>query len=145
MGIFTRLAEFDGKSNATLKSIKRSTEVSTELLSALIEITGGEDAHMQMGATWLLRAYLEEGARLDAGQVERLSDSLAELHDGFGRIHICQSMPLIQVPEALAETFCDFFRSSRGSRLRRPSRTRPHRCGRAHAGFWPGSRRGEPP
>jgi len=111
MGVFTRLAEFDGKSSVTVESIKRSTEVSPALLGELVEITGVDDTNMQIGATWLLRAYLEEGAQLDTEQVGRFGGLLIHLHDGFARLHVCQFTHLILIPTAQAEAFAEFFRA----------------------------------
>ena len=66
MGIHLDLSGFDGKTLDELKSIKAVREPSSQLLGELVEITGGDDKNMQIGATWLLRAYLEEGARARA-------------------------------------------------------------------------------
>ena len=116
MGVFLRLADFDGKSIMSLKAIKSSFEVSTELLDELVEIVGTDDANLQIGATWMIRAYLEDGAQLESQQVERLSGLLAAMKDGFGRLHVCQCMHLIRVPDPLAESFADFFRTCLASK-----------------------------
>ena len=111
MSIHLDLSRFDGKSIAELKSIKVAREHSSELLGELVDITGDEDENMQIGATWLLRAYLEEGARLSAGQLSRLVATLPVMSDGFARLHICQVMREIDVPPGHAEAFAGFFRA----------------------------------
>ena len=116
MGVFTRLSGYDGKGVSSLKAIMRSTDPTSELLGELVEISGGEDANMQIGATWLLRAYLEDGARLGPTQVGRLAEFLGPMRDGFARLHVCQAMHHVQVPEPLAEAFAEFFRQCLGSK-----------------------------
>jgi hypothetical protein len=110
------LSRFDGKGLAVLEAILANTAVSTEVLDTLVAIVDGEDAHRQTGASWLLRAYLQEGAALEAKQVSRLASALAGMHDGFGRLHVCQAMDDITVPPAHAEFFADFFRSCASSK-----------------------------
>ena len=110
MSVYLDLSRFDGKSLVELKSIKAARDSSSELLADLVEITGDDDKNMQIGATWLLRAYLEEGARLSAEQIGRLVLRLPTLHDGFSRLHICQSMRQIEVSARHAEAFAVFFR-----------------------------------
>ena len=111
MSLHLELSRFDGKGIAELKSIKAAREHSSELLSELVDITGDEDKNMQIGATWLLRAYLEEGARLSAGQLGRLVDALPAMSDGFARLHICQLMREVDVSPRHAEALAGFFRA----------------------------------
>ena len=111
MSIHLDLSRFDGKSIVELKSIKAAREHSPELVGELVDITGGEDKNMQIGASWLLRAYLEEGARLSEAQLSRLVDALPAVSAGFARLHICQVMREIEVPPGHAEAFAGFFRA----------------------------------
>lgn len=111
MSIHLDLSRFDGRSIAELKSIKAVREHSSELLGELVDISGDEDKNMQVGATWLLRAYLEEGASLSAGQLGRLVATLPAMSAGFARLHICQVMREIEVPPRHAEAFAGFFRA----------------------------------
>jgi hypothetical protein len=80
-------------------------------VAAGIKSRSGEDKNMQTGATWLLRAYLEEGARLSALQVGRLAKALPDLYDGFGRLHVRQVMGAIEVPLRHSEALAGFFRA----------------------------------
>ena len=96
---------------AELRSITAAREHSSGLSGELGQITRDDDKNMRIGATWLLRAYLEEGARLSAGQVSRLVDALPTMADGFARLHICQVMREIDVPPRHAEAFAGFFRA----------------------------------
>ena len=111
MSIHLDLSRYDGTSIAELESIKTAREISSELLGELVQITSDDDKNMQIGATWLLRAYLEEGARLSAGHLSRLVDALPAMADGFARLHICQVMREIDVPLRHAEAFAGFFRA----------------------------------
>lgn len=115
MSLHNDLARFDGKSIAVLEEIKAREVPSPELLDTLITIAGREDQHMQTGATWLIRAFIEDGATLPGEQVGRLASILPGLHDGFGRLHLCQAMRRLEIPREDAPAFADFFRSCDGT------------------------------
>lgn len=116
MGLYNDLSHFDGKSVAVLEAIKAGTEAGPDLFDLLVVATGDEDKQMQTGAAWLLRAYLQDGGELSPEQVGSLAANLLDMHDGFGRLHICQAMDHITVPEEQAEAFADFFRSSQATK-----------------------------
>lgn len=116
MGLHLDLARFDGKGVAVLEEIKANTSPGQGVLETLIDIVGDDDKDMQTGASWLLRAYLADGSELASSQVGRLASNLLDMHDGFGRLHLCQAMDHIVVPRAHADVFADFFRSCQGTK-----------------------------
>lgn len=111
MNIHLDLSRFDGRNLDELESLKAVREHSSQLLGELVEITGRGDKNMQIGATWLLRAYLGEGARLSRVQLGHLVGPLPTLSDGCARLHICQVMREIEVPEQYRDAFASFFRA----------------------------------
>lgn len=111
------LAQFDGKDATVLQDIFRANHPpSDEVLDLLVDVVGDEDVRMQTGASWLLRYYTRDGFALDAGQVGRLAANLGAMHDGFGRLHLCQAIGELAIPTEHAESFAEFFRGSAGSR-----------------------------
>lgn len=117
MALLYDLALFDGKAAAVLQDIFRANHPpSDDVLDTLVDVIGDEDRNMQTGASWLLRYYLADGFSLTAAQVARLASNLGAMHDGFGRLHLCQAIGHLDVPEAHAEAFADFMRTSAASK-----------------------------
>jgi hypothetical protein len=116
MPLLHDLAQFDGKGTAVLQDIFRANNPPSDgVLDALVDVLGDDDAHMQIGASWLLRAYLADGFRLTDTQVGRLASNLSGMHDGFGRLHLCQAIRDLSVPSTHADVFADFMRTSEAS------------------------------
>ena len=117
MSLLYDLAQFDGKSTAVLQDIFQAHNPPSDgALDVLVDVLGDDDAHMQIGASWLLRAYLADGFRLTDTQVGRLASNLPGMHDGFGRLHICQAIRDLSVPSNQADVFADFMRASAASK-----------------------------
>lgn len=117
MSLLYDLAQFDGKAAAVLQDIFRANHPpSGDVLDTLVDVVGDDDAHMQTGASWLLRYYLADGFELTQAQVSRLASHLAGVHDGFGRLHLCQALRDLDVPSVDAEAFAEFIRDSAASR-----------------------------
>ncbi|MEQ9401725.1 MAG: hypothetical protein RJQ04_21340 [Longimicrobiales bacterium] len=111
------LAQFDGKDATVLQDIFRANHPpSDEVLDLLVDVVGDEDVNMQTGASWLLRYYARDGFALAADQVGRLAAHLGAMHDGFGRLHLCQAIGELTIPTEHAEAFAEFFRESAESR-----------------------------
>lgn len=110
------LAQFDGKAVAVLEDIFRANHPPSDaVLETLVDTLGDEDAAMQTGASWLLRRYLEAGFALTAAQTGRLASILPKMHDGFGRLHLCQAIGHLVVPSDHAGDVAHFIRSCAAS------------------------------
>lgn len=107
------LALFDGRNPEILQDVYHAhLPPSGEVLDALVDAVGDEDANMQTGASWLLRYYVQEGHALDSRQIGRLAGSLDAMPDGFGRLHLCHAIGPLTVPARHADAFAAFFRDS---------------------------------
>ena len=69
-----------------------------------------ERAHC-VPATWLIRAYLQQGLGLSSGQTARWIRSLSKLDDDDARLHACQSVVHLDVPKRNAEQLARFLRT----------------------------------
>jgi len=112
MTIINRLGHFDGKNVAVLQHLLSETPCTGEVLDDLLDAVAIDDASMQMAASWMLRQYLERGARLDPHRTRVLGEALPYVEAGFARLHLCQLMAHLQIPAEGAEAFAAFFRKS---------------------------------
>ena len=110
MSVHLALAEYDGKRVETLHDIKSAHEPSRALLSDLIGLATADEGDVQAGASWLFRAYLMEGASLDVDQVAELAAALPDIAEKWARLHLCQTIRHLDIPEAHAPRFADFLR-----------------------------------
>jgi hypothetical protein len=106
------LSRFGGKDLTPLRDIKARTPASPSVLGLLVDSLAVDDTNAQVGGSWLLAAYLKEGAQLTGAQVAQLASALANMRDGFGRLHICQAAEHLTVPVEHTDAFADFYRSS---------------------------------
>lgn len=110
MRVHLALAEYDGKRVDTLQDIKRAHRASRELLTDLVHLTTDDEGNVQAGATWLLRAYLTEGASLPTEQVAELAAALPDIADTWARLHVCQSVRYLEIAGPEAPRFAGFLR-----------------------------------
>jgi hypothetical protein len=115
MNILTALADYDGKHNEPLESILRSREATPDVLDELVALSVAEDANVATGATWLLRAWVEEGLALHSGAVSSLAERLSAIDAPWARQHVCQTVPSLAIASVDAPLFFDFLEECRAS------------------------------
>jgi len=108
MGILLDLAQYDGKQVDVLEAIQRSHAPDAGVLAELITLADAEETNVATGATWLLRSYVEAGAPLDSNLVSSLAVTLKGIGSHWARLHICQAVRSIEIPEGDAGSFADF-------------------------------------
>lgn len=111
MSLLLDLAEYDGKSVEVLERIRDRYPPDSELLSQLVPLAAAEDTNVQAGATWLLRAHLRLGVAAGAADVRTLASLLGEITSPWAKLHVCQSLEHLEVPEEDADRFADFLRA----------------------------------
>ncbi len=79
---------------------------SPELLDTLVE--GCSQPGRAVCSSWLLRAYLQGNAKLDAGQTARLLRRLDQVQDGDARLHLCQATAHLLIPRRNAPQLARF-------------------------------------
>jgi hypothetical protein len=104
------LDDFDGRHVDDLTALQKKTPLSPAVVGVVIEAMASPRESVQVGATWLLKAYLDDGASLSPREVERIGGRLVGLNDGFARLHVCQSVRRLVIPEPVATAFAAFVR-----------------------------------
>lgn len=96
-----------------------SDETGAAITSTLIQLCAADSAKVQVGASWLLRARLEQLAadeRAVAPSVAReLASRLPAVRDKWARQHLCQCLSILEVPATALEAFADFCRDAAAS------------------------------
>ena len=90
-------------------------ELSADVAEKLVSLAGSPDANLAIGSTWLLKAFLEDGERLDPVHVDALAGSLASVEDDWARLHICQSLRFLDIPADRARDVAAFLEGCLGS------------------------------
>ena len=103
------LARYDGKATDALAEIRAAFGDRRTFLSELISLATHEEATVADGATWLIKAQLDDGARLTSAETEALLGHLSAITSWQAQLHICQSVRHFDVPAHLANSCADWF------------------------------------
>ena len=95
MSIEQALALWDGKSADDIRVIYASYFEQAGFTDAIVNLTNSE-SH-QKGSTWILKAWLENGNRLESRHVKKIYNLLDELHHWEAKLHILQSIPFMPI------------------------------------------------
>ncbi len=106
--LFTALHAFDGKSLEPLKRCLAEDGLAAEDMARLIEACAAPSEKHRVGATWLLKAYLEQGGSLAAAQVAAFAATLAGLGHWEARLHACQLIRHLDVAAADVDAVTGF-------------------------------------
>lgn len=132
----TALAAYNGRNIGPLEEILSEVPPSRRLLAELIDVaTDDSNPTMQIGATWLLRKYLERGQSLDAALCRTLAGGLERIETRWARLHLCQTLASIAVPADCLDAFASFCRRGIASEhpfLRAWAHDAFHRLARQH-------------
>lgn len=102
------LARYDGKATDALAEIRAAFGDQRTFLSELVSLTAHEDALIADGASWLIKAQLDDGARLTSSETEALLSHLDAITSWQAQLHICQSVRHLEVPKHLTKTCADW-------------------------------------
>lgn len=93
-GLSEALAGFDGRHTSALEDAAAELTGDPATVTELLRIArrGGND---EIGATWLLKRLVEEGAPVS--RTKRLVDLLPRLETDMGRLHVLQTLPLVRL------------------------------------------------
>lgn len=102
------IAAWDGKSSADIKAVydaHHSAANFSDKVTALLFTPPYEK-----GATWLLKAWLEAGNRLEPFQIAEIYRSLNQLQQWEGKLHLLQSIPFMPIAATECKYLYDFLR-----------------------------------
>ena len=110
-----RLADYDGRSTEVLEAIRAEGLPPERRLDEVLGLIDSDVETVSDGATWLLRAWLEDGCSLDPDRVTDLAHRLAGVRSHWARLHLAQSMAYLRIPDGVAESFATFLRADLAS------------------------------
>lgn len=105
------LLRYDGKDTSTLSSLNRDLRDLPDFVDRLAALADDPIGTVAAGATWLMRAELADGARLSASGTAELVGRLDAVTDWQARLHICQSIPNLDLPDEAREACASWLRS----------------------------------
>ncbi|WP_163831095.1 hypothetical protein [Spartinivicinus ruber] len=110
MDIRKELAAWDGKSKAIISIIYDTHYIEIDFADSIIELINYPD--FQKGATWLLKAYLEEGHCLQKKQIKCIYGYLKKLANWESKLHILQSLPFMPIAKVECKKVEQFLRET---------------------------------
>jgi len=97
MHIKREIAAWDGKSAADIKAIYDARNAESSFADTIIALSSTEAC--EKGATWLLKAWLEAGNKLEQCQISKIYRSLDQLKHWEAKLHILQSIPFMTIAD----------------------------------------------
>jgi len=99
------LADYDGRHAEVLQQIVAEVAPTAAVLRQAVRLTGRGDAVMAKGASYVLWAWLTEGAKASPRVVADLADTLPRLDDKWVMLHVVRCVPLVRVEARHAKAF----------------------------------------
>ncbi|WCN09010.1 hypothetical protein [Marinomonas mediterranea] len=106
MNIEQAIALWDGKSADDIKAIYDAYNAENGFADSVITLSLTQGS--EIGATWLLKAWLEEGNRLAHSQISKIYRSLNQLKHWEAKLHVLQSisfMPIADTDDTMVYNF----------------------------------------
>ena len=92
-----QLEQFDGVHVDALAAMAEQLEPDAATLDALCQLAQSEESRLQVGATWLLKHYAENGAKLSNASSVQLIEALAHETHWEARLHFLQMLPRMTI------------------------------------------------
>lgn len=108
MDIDAWLDQFDGKNISTLSEARMACRDRPDYLDVLIALCRDTRGCFADGASWMLKAELEDGTALAADQIENLSQALKAVPTWQAWLHICQMIDHLSLTAPQAQRFVDW-------------------------------------
>lgn len=108
MYIEQEIASWNGKSADDIKAIYDAHKADHNFADTIIALS--LTTACEKGATWLLKAWLESGNKLDQQQITTIYGALAQLEHWEARLHILQSIPFMPIAHADRKKVYHFLR-----------------------------------
>jgi hypothetical protein len=102
MSIRQELEQFDGKHVGALEALLENRAPSS-LVRSLVNLVGDSQEKIQVAVTWLLKRLAENDARFKTEHLIVLFSSLSELTHWLSKLHVCQMLQYVAIPEESAE------------------------------------------
>jgi len=95
----TAIRESEGRSTTLLSEAAHRYRNEPGYLDALVLLSAQPERDVSDGATWMLKAALQEGRRLSEEQLTTLLAALPAIEAWQAQLHLCQSIAMLGVPK----------------------------------------------
>ena len=102
------LSAYDGKAVTLLGEAEARHGTAAGYLGELAVLSASDLPQVSDGATWLLKAALEEGRVLSEAETRTLISGLARITHWPAQLHICQFLERVEVPADAAAPVADW-------------------------------------
>ncbi len=100
-----RIEAFDGSAVSILSEARAAWRHAPNYLQDVVDLCFDKRASVSDGATWILKAELEEGAQLSPELLEQMVHSLEELRSWQAQLHMCQLFEWLHCSADQADVF----------------------------------------
>lgn len=107
----TELKKFDGVAVSLLSEARVKCADNSDYFDELVRLSFDPKETISAGATWIIKAELEEGGSLTVGQIEKIVVSLNNEMPWQSMLHICQSIEWIPLTQEQANRFFQWSQS----------------------------------
>ena len=109
-----RLLEFDGVAVSILSEARMACREESGFHEELLALCFDERSAVADGATWILKAELEDGWELPSDLTDYLAASLRKLHSWQAILHVCQVVEYLLLTPAQASLLMKWVRRQAG-------------------------------
>lgn len=99
------LEEYDGKAVSMLSEARAACAGVPGYLDDLVALCLDPRPGVADGATWILKAEVEEGVLLPSELINQIADSLNKIHSWQAKLHLCQVADKLPVNAVQANRF----------------------------------------
>ena len=99
MSIRDELEQFDGRHTSVIEPILSQHQRTGPLIESLVLLIADKEPRIQTGATWLLKRLAENQAQFKTEHLIALFGSLSELTNWLSKLHVCQMLQYLEIPE----------------------------------------------
>ena len=104
------LTEYDGKAVSLLSEARAMCQTSPDYIEELITLCADPRPVVSDGATWILKAELEDGLNLSPDLTQRLVGALDNIQSWAASLHLCQSVERLSLTSSQADHFLEWAR-----------------------------------
>lgn len=101
----SELEKFDGVAVSILSEARVKCAGSPQYFDELVRLSFDPRETISAGATWIIKAELEEGADLKPNQIQEIASSVNIEMPWQSMLHLCQSIECIHLTEEQADRF----------------------------------------
>lgn len=108
MSIQQEITNWDGKSVDDLQAVFDCYSQDAGFGAELVQLL--KESSLQLGASWLLKRFLETGHKLSTGDLKLVYNSLSDLEEWGAELHLLQCLPYLKIGKSQVKKLESFLR-----------------------------------